>query len=143
MAALTADKNIARRGYARQTPYPMADNIKIFKGSLVSVLGSSGYAIVGAATAATVCVGVAASDVDNTTPGHTAGGKTIVVESGCEFLLTGVTLTQASVSAEALLVDSSSVQTAATTNSIKVGRIAEYVSATSCWVAIPFAGPAI
>jgi hypothetical protein len=140
MTAATVDRATTYKSASDEIrSYPVADNVIVVKGALVSI-NSSGYAITSADTTSTVCVGIAMEHVDNTLTGHTAGGKSVRVRSGCEVLLVGVSLTQAAVGLAALIVDNQTVQTGATTNSIHAGKVSQYVSATSCWVDIPAAG---
>jgi hypothetical protein len=140
MTAATVDRATTYKSASDEIrSCPVADNVIVVKGALVSQ-NASGYAVTSADTASTKCVGIAMEHVDNTTTGHTAGGKQVRVRSGCEVLLNGVSLTQASVGLPALIVDNQTVQTGATTNSIHAGLISQYVSATSCWVDIPAAG---
>ena len=130
MTALAADANIPLKE-GNLFGYPIADNILIYKGSLVC-LNSSGYAIVGAAGAGNTFVGIANEKVDNTVTGHVAGGFQIRTRSGCRALLTGSSFVQASVGRPVFLTDSGTVTL--TPSAQRVGFITEYVSATQAWV---------
>jgi hypothetical protein len=140
MTVLSADANIQSKDLPTILSYPVEDNVKIYKGAIVAI-DTSGYATNAADTASFVVVGIADEDVDNTVSGHTAGGLNIRVVSGRAFLLTAASMTQAKVGAEALVSDDATVVTSGTTNSIKVGRVVSYVSATQVWVYIPIGGP--
>lgn len=59
--------------------YLVADNVHIYRGSMVAVLTSSGYAVPAADTLNHTFVGFAEEEVDNTLTGHTAGGKSVKV----------------------------------------------------------------
>jgi hypothetical protein len=135
VATLTADKEVSYKE-AGLDAYAMADNVHLFKGSLICV-NSSGYAVDGATTAGNICVGVAYENVDNTLTGHTAGGKNIRVQSGKTFQLGAAGMSQAAVGQDVFLVDDQTVGLAPQTNSILVGKVRRYVSSTSVWVYIP------
>lgn len=134
MTALSADANYLEKSDAQICAYPIADNIVIYKGSLVC-LNSSGYLIVGASGAGNLFVGYAMEKVDNTTTGHAAGRYNVRVRSGRRILLTSSGLTQASVGLPVFLSDSGLVTL--TPNAQCVGIITEYVSATQAWVYVP------
>jgi len=59
--------------------YPVEDSVHIYRGSMVDVLTSSGYAVPAADTPNHKFVGFAEEEVDNTLTGHTAGGKAVRV----------------------------------------------------------------
>ena len=133
MAVLTADATILSKGMAPDIKsYLVADNVKIFKGSIVC-RDTAGYANIGADTAAFVALGIAIEAADNTVPGHTAGGIRIRVGSGGHVLMPSTGLAQTNVGAPVNVADSGSV-TLTGTNAVHVGRITEFVSATAAWV---------
>lgn len=134
MTALSADTNITTKIRPDLLPYPVADNVIIYKGSLVTI-NAAGYAIPAADTAATVFAGIADGHVDNTTVGHTAGGKTVLVQADRVALLTATGLAQTSVGLGAYVLDSGTVAlTGGVTNHVLVGYVQNYVSATQAWV---------
>jgi len=137
MTALTADTPITMRNAGLRS-YKVADNVKIYKGSIVC-RDTSGYANIGADTSGFEVLGIAHEQVDNTLSGHTAGGKRIRVQSGAHFLLVAASLAQTSVGKIAYVTDSATVGLTST-NSVPVGMITEYISATSAWVLIPDPG---
>lgn len=133
MTALSANANYVEKE-GNIIAYPIADNILIYKNSLVCVNGS-GYAVVGAAGAGLTFVGVAMEKVDNTITGHAAGLFNVRVRHGRRYRLTSSGLTQASVGLPAYLADSGSFTL--TPNAQPIGVIVEYVSATEAFVYVP------
>lgn len=130
MAALTADANLVSTE-AQLYAYPMADNIRIYKDSLVCV-NASGYAVVGADTAGYQFVGHAYEDVDNTTTGHSAGGKSIRVYTDRIVTQPATGMGQSSVGQPVFVSDSATVcLQSGSTNNIMVGLVVGYHSATS------------
>lgn len=110
-------------------------NVKVFAGTLIAV-NTSGYAVKGADTANFVFAGVAADTVDNS--GGSAGDKKIdcYTEGTFEVGFSG-TATQATVGATAYLVDDSTVAAAATTtNDVAVGKVVEFIDASTVRVKI-------
>lgn len=143
MTALSADANLVANDPGLKS-YPVADNVLIYKGSLVCV-NAAGYAIPADTTQGNIVVGVAYKKADNTITGHTAGGINILVESGRNYTFVASGMAQARVGAPAYVVDSATVGLGPQTNDILVGEIVEYISATSVKVHIPnaFVGPAL
>jgi hypothetical protein len=135
MAVLTADKQVTYK-HSEIAAYAMADNVHLYKGALICV-NSSGYAVDATEVSAISCVGVAYENVDNTVTGHTAGGRSIRVQSGKTFLLGATGMSQAAVGQAAFLVDDQTVGLAPQSPAIFVGIIRSYVSSTSVWVYIP------
>lgn len=133
MAAATA----AREDY--QSPgdrlsLPVKGSTTIYAGTLVSV-NSSGYALPSADTASTTFMGVAMETIANS---GSDGAKEVVVacEGTFQVNYTG-TATQASVGTLAYASDDNTVAAAATTtNDILVGKVVQYISATSVRVKI-------
>lgn len=133
MAALTADKNLKFEGPWRLHRIPMLTNVKIYKGSMVSVT-DAGFAIASADTAAHKFMGIADEQVDNT--GGASGAKYILVRYDTAVHLGAASGTQGDNGETALVVDDQTVQVAATTNSIAVGKVREFISATELLVKI-------
>src|SRR5262245_34245297 len=114
MTVLSADAVIpwkSEYGSGVITSYPMADNQKVYKGSLVAI-DAAGYARPAADTASYISAGIAVDQVDNTITGHTAGGLRIRVRSGVRAQLPATGLTQASVGQVAKVADSGAVAAA-------------------------------
>lgn len=130
--ALSANTIIARKDGVIQA-YPCKDNVHVYKGALVCV-NTSGYACPAADTIGYRFVGIAMEECDNTLTGHTAGGKDVLVEGG-RFLLTATSISQAMVGQMMYIVDDATVDDySGCSNFIAVGKLDEYVSATSGWV---------
>ncbi len=133
MAALTANRNTNSRE-ATQKSYPVAA-VKIYKGSLVAI-NVAGFATPATNTAGLTVVGVADELVDNSA--GAAGDKNIRVQSGRAFLFAATSITQAMVGEVMYVVDDQTFDDVAA--EVKAGRLVEYVSATSGWIAIPMGG---
>jgi hypothetical protein len=131
--ALSANAEIPRMTGELKS-YLVADNVHIYKGALVCVEPTKGYALPGADTASYRFVGVAAEECDNTLTGHAAGGKSVRVWHKGEFLLTATSITQVMTGQVLYLVDDETVDDVTVTNFVPVGVLVEYVSATSGWV---------
>lgn len=141
MTVLSADavRRIRGIGTAVRRKYPILTAVEIFKGSLVSI-DAAGFAIPSADTASTKCVGIAAEHVNNA---GASGALSIEVVSNVDVLLPATSITQAMVGDLMLVEDSGEMDDAAgPTNDIPIGRLSEYVSATSGWVGIPNLGGA-
>ena len=87
MTALTANKFSIKDLGAVRLHIPVADNVHIYKGSIVCY-DTNGYGNIGADTSGFVFAGIAIDECDNTLANHTAGGKFIdaagrTVESDC------------------------------------------------------------
>ena len=134
MTALAVDTPVSTKIRPDLLSYKVADNVRIFKGSLVTI-NAAGYAIPAADTASTIFAGIADSDVDNTTVGHTAGGKEVLVQRDRIALLTGSGFTQATVGQLVYVLDSGTVAvTGGVTNHVIVGSVYRLESATQVWV---------
>jgi hypothetical protein len=131
--ALSANAEIPRMTGELKS-YLVADNVHIFKGAIVCVEPTYGYATPGADTAGYRVVGIAAEECDNTLTGHAAGGKSVRVWHKGEFLLTATSITQVMTGQMMYLVDDATVDEVTVTNFVPVGILVEYVSATSGWV---------
>lgn len=134
MAAATTDRLTKSKGTVKRLAYPVKANTKIFAGTMVCT-DSTGFAVPAADTAAFSTVrGIATAQADNT--GGANAAIDVVVEFNCEFLLgcTGA-ITQVDVGQLAMAADDQTVSDAAAmTNDVRVGRIVELVSASTCWV---------
>ena len=111
---------------------------KVYAGTLITI-NTSGFAVKGADTASFVFAGVAADTVDNSA--GAAGDKNIdcYTEGTFEFGFSG-TATQASVGADVYVVDDSTVAVAATTtNDVRVGKVVEFINASTVRVKIKVA----
>jgi hypothetical protein len=140
MTILTADKFV-QDFEGLELSIPMADAIKIYKGSIVCY-DTSGYANIGADTASFVCAGIALETVDNNIAGHTAGGQNIRVMTGRRFrLVFNGTATQATVGQQVYVHDSGSVDITAT-NYVGVGQVVFFHSAHDVDVEVPRGGGA-
>lgn len=131
--ALSANAEIPRMTGELKS-YLVADNVHIYKGAMVCVEPTYGYALPGADTASYRFVGIAAEECDNTLTGHAAGGKSVRVWHKGEFLLTATSITQVMTGQMMYLVDDATVDDVTVTNFVPVGILVEYVSATSGWV---------
>jgi hypothetical protein len=152
MAALTAPYE-ARRKDGDFVAYPVAANTEVFKGGL-AVLSAAGYAQPGADVASTLFIGVFAESVDNITgaiqpgavqpsfgspnppPVGAAGALNVRVYKEGAFVYNRAGATVADLGLTALLVDDNTVQTAATTHNIAVGKIVEIIDASHVRVRI-------
>ena len=134
-AALSADLEVVRKQSGLQS-FPVVDNDIIYKGALVCV-DTDGWLAPGADAAGYKFAGVAYEKVDNTLSGHSAGGKSCRVYTEGVFKLVCTSITQAMVGDMMFLTDDTLVdETTGGTYYIPVGRLVEYVSATSGWVDI-------
>jgi hypothetical protein len=134
MTALAADTAINTKVDRDLLSYPVADNVLIYKGSLITI-NAAGYAIPAADTASTIFAGIADAHVDNTITGHTAGGLSCTVQRDRVALLTATGLAQTSVGLAVYVLDSGTVAlTGGVTNHVLVGYVQSYVSATQAWV---------
>lgn len=137
MAALTADKNRRSRGSARHLSLPVDGGSVIYKGAIVAI-DANGYAIPASDAAGLQVAGIAYEKVDNSAGAN--GAKRVRVEFDAEFLMDCASITQAMVGDLMEVVDDQTVDDAAgagTVNNINLGRLTEFVSATSGWVFVP------
>jgi hypothetical protein len=123
------------RGTPRTLPVPVADNIIIYKGAIVQA-DASGYASNAAAGNVRLIIGIAAETIDNTLVGHTAGGKTIEVEYGREYLFTASSITQVMLGVAMLVIDNNTIDDVSA-GSATVGRLIQFISVTQGWVFVP------
>jgi hypothetical protein len=132
MAAAAAARE-AQRTDGKLKSVPVAASTKVYKGTLVAI-NSSGYAVPAADTANFKLAGVAYETVDNSSGAN--GDKSVRVEKSGEFEMNGSGLAQGDLGKEVYVTDDNTVQTAANTNGMKVGAIAEVVSASKARVRI-------
>lgn len=133
MAALTASRNTVSKELDVYG-YPVLTNTHIFKGAIVCV-DDNGFAIPAADTANLRVVGVAEEEVDNN-PGA-SGDRWVRVRTDRAFLFNASSITQAMLGDVMYVVDDNTVDDAAgVTNEVPVGRLVEFVSTTSGYVAI-------
>jgi len=133
--ALTSEWREIDYKEANLASYPVAANTKIYKGALVVVRNTDGYAY-NARTgnnSTDFFVGIAIETVDNT--GGAAGAKRIRVKKHGSGVYSGTGFTQANVSAAAYATDENTVTTTAGTN-VLVGHIVEFISSTRVRVRI-------
>lgn len=112
--------------------YPVAAGVRIFAGGMVS-LNAAGYAVPASDTAGQRFVGVARAQIDNT--GGADGAKMVEVYEDGVFQFAANGLAATDVGRPLFAVDDQTVQLA-TTHSVAVGVLDQFVSATSAWVAI-------
>ena len=116
--------------------YPLAAGAHVFKGALVSVSSTTGYAVPGADAAGAVCVGVAFEEGNNIAGGVQYDGSISSGAAGAvgvrvqpvglyEYHKTGAV--QADVGKQAFIVDDNTVATVATTNSVRCGVVGALV----------------
>lgn len=134
MAALTTDKNVVSKagsGSGSLKAYPVKANTTIFKGAIVAI-DATGFLVPAADAAGLVVVGIADEKVvQGATPTLLCR---VVADRFFRLAATG-TINQASVGDIVMVADDQTVDDA-TTNSIPVGRVAEFISATELWVYI-------
>ena len=116
--------------------YPVNASSVIYKGGLV-VIDTDGYARPGVDTTGFRVVGIAAETI---TGGAADGDEEVQVISGILALLPASSLAATDVPNIMYLVDDQTIDETSPANSVKVGRLHEYVSATSGWVHIPVLG---
>jgi hypothetical protein len=127
MAALTDDRRIKRED-AGVNSAPVAASTTIYKGALVCY-NSNGYAVPAADTAGFVFAGVAREQVDNSAGGN--GDDDVELWTGDVYQFDCSGFTAADVGKSVYAVDDQTVALAATTtNDIKVGTVARFISAT-------------
>ena len=121
--ALSADKD-AKRADGKLKEFSTYQSTTIYKGGMVCI-NSTGYAIAGANTSGLKFVGIAYEKCDNST--GSSGDKYVRVEETGEFEMNMTGASIAHVGIQAYLVDDTTVASTAS-NSVKCGKITEYVS---------------
>lgn len=130
-AALSASVNTPRKHGEIQS-YPVADNVHIYKGAHVCV-NASGYAQPATDASSVKYLGIAYEEADNTVTGHADAFIDVRVEIEGRFLLVATGMAQTSIGKFCYITDDSAVALTSTYG-VCVGKIEEYVSATSVWV---------
>lgn len=132
--AITTAANRQRRGTPQTFRFLMKASTTIPKGALVGIEAASGLAInavAGAGITAPV-VGVAAETVTSAA----SGNSYIAVECAACWLFAASSIAQTAVGTAMLIVDNDTVDETSA-GSAMVGKLVEFVSATSGWVYIP------
>ena len=144
MTALSADSFPRMAGPAGQrNSYLVEASEIIYKGAIVGIDGTDGYAQAGDDAAAMAIVGIADEQCDNSAGADAA--KSVAVLSDVTVRLTqDGNITQAMVGGLATCLDDGTVSEAGTTTPSDniVGRIVARESATAVWVYIPGGGSA-
>ncbi len=146
MSVVAADRFIAVKE-GREPSYLVADNIVIYKGAIVCLNTSTGYAVVGTDAASRLFLGYAIDHVDTTANGplgasHASGLLSVrafrgVLMQSVECTTTAIT----DIGSAVYVADSGAVGLAAgSTNFVYVGTIVGWHTATSIDVAINAAG---
>ena len=131
MSALTESKFLkTREGTIDRLD--VAASATIYKGGLTS-RDAAGNAVPTDTTDGTVFWGIALEEQDNSA--GAAGAKTVLVKRGCEVFVVSSGLSVTNIGDATYATDDQTVSL--TPNTVPVGPITEYVSATSCWVALP------
>jgi hypothetical protein len=128
-AALTADRDTdTESGY---TPsYQVKGSTTIYLGSIVCVELSSGYVVPGSDTSGLVYVGIAEEYVDNSSGSNGDKSVRVNAQPGLTALLTASGLAISDIGDQLYISDDQTVAKS-TTNSIKIGKLAYFESATS------------
>jgi hypothetical protein len=135
MAVLTADTTVEHRGEWGSQSFPVVGSEIIYKGAIVCV-DADGYLTAGANTDSLQFAGFAEEQVDNST--GSSGDKDCKVSiprGDARVKLSGTGFAQTDVGAIAYISDDQTIANSDPGNSVKIGRIIEYVSSTVHWVA--------
>lgn len=140
MADLTAARtNFSQKDFGQVfQSWPVKAAAKIYKGSLVSL--NAGFARKGTEAASEKVVGIALETVDNTDGAD--GDVEVKVVSGIEVELNATSIAAADRGKVVYLVDDNTVDETAGVNSVKVGILHDFISATKGTVYIPPGGMA-
>ena len=132
MSALTADRVTVRED-GNKNYGPVAASTTVYGGSL-AMQNASGYIVPGADTASCVFAGVVPVDGQVVNSGAN-GAKSVELLTEGVFHFAASGLTAADVGAPLFLVDDQTVALAATTtNDVRVGTLARFISATKAAV---------
>jgi hypothetical protein len=134
MAALTADRAVTMEvGSVRS--YPVAASSTIYAGAIVCV-DNNGYAVPGSDSANLKFVGIAREKADNSS--GSAGDISVEVDCihGSTWRFAATSLAQADGDGTQVFVSDDQTVAKSTTNSVKIGRLAYFESATVAVVAI-------
>lgn len=124
--ALTADiQRVEKEG--RLQVMPVAASVNIFKNAIL-MRNVAGYVLPAASLVGAVFAGVGYEAVSNLTGAN--GAVSLRVETERAFEFEGAGFTQADLLKEVYAADDNTVQIAAGTNLVKVGKIIEVISAT-------------
>ncbi|MFA5378574.1 MAG: hypothetical protein WC455_22660 [Dehalococcoidia bacterium] len=113
--------------------YPVYGSETIYKGTMLTTLGTNGYAYDGEDTAGHFFIGIAAHDV---TANSTSGYAKVKVFTEGLFLLTVTGGSLDDVGKPVWLSDNQTISLSATTNKVLVGKVAQYVDSTHLYVEI-------
>ncbi len=134
MADATAARDV-KRADGDLITVPVDDGDTIYAGTLVMV-NTAGFAVKGADTASNLFVGVAADTVNNASGADGDKKVAVYTEGTFEFAFSG-TAAQADVGKSVYAVDNQTVALAATTtNDVLVGKIVEFIDASTVRVKI-------
>lgn len=126
MAALTSDaQRVEKEG--RLVDMPVAASVQIYKGAIL-MRNPAGYVLPAASLSGAVMAGVSYEAKDNSN--GSAGDESLRVETERAFEFEGAGFTQADLLKEVYAADDNTVQLAAGTDLVKVGKIIEVLSAT-------------
>lgn len=137
MSALAAERNTPSLGKSGlpDLSWPIADNVKVYKGSLV--MESAGYATPGATATGKLALGRAAATVDNTVSGHTAGALNVPIERGIfrwGNSAAGDAIAQADCGATCYMVDDQTVAKTDGTGTRSAAGTVVAVDSSGVWV---------
>ncbi len=133
MTALAADANRQQRGESRLFRVPVAATEQIYKGAIVGI-NATGFAIAAVSGADSFVAGIAR---ENVLGGAADGDEWVTVEYNAQWLFTATAVTQAMLGDTLMLVVDDNTVDDVSAASATVGRITEFISATSVWVYVP------
>lgn len=136
MTALAADRDTQKQQRSEIRFYPIADNVKIYKGAIVALSG--GYAQPATTAPGLAVAGRARKQYDNTVGGHALAALTVEVEEGYFKYANGDSIVQADVGKDAYLVDDQTVSKGAAGKS-RAGTIVG-VDTDGVWVQMAAGG---
>lgn len=143
MSSATSDRDTQSRGELEYLGIGVASSTSILAGVMVCY-NASGYIVDGADTSGLLFAGVSAEAQDNSTGANGDLAVKLFTEGQFKFASSG--LARTSVGKRLYLVDNQTVglpNDAGVDNFLYVGRMAEYISATECWVDIEMAAGVI
>jgi hypothetical protein len=115
MTALAAPRDTKQNLTPGPLPAPVADNVKIWQGSIVML--SAGLATPGATATGKFGVGRARKTYDNTVVGHAASAFTVEIEEGEFWWANGDSIVRADVGKPCFIVDDQTVSKGNTSQS--------------------------
>lgn len=129
MTALTQDaQRVEKEGRVQVMPVAVA---KVYKNAIL-MRNPAGYVLPAASLSGAVMAGVSYEAIDNTA--GNAGDVSVRLETERAFEFDGAGFTQADLLKEVYAADDNTVQIAAGTDLVKVGKIIEVISATKVLV---------